>query len=236
MIIAATADIHSPRFYEDFVRALDRFSVKPDLFFLAGDMVHRGEVQELDRVRNALFGKVNCPIIAVFGNSEFIPDKREELRKRTDIKFLDDESLILRVGEISVGIVGTTGSLDLPTRWQRANIPNIERIYSDRIDFVSRHLQRMVREFKILAMHYSPTYKTLDGINPRFWGGMGSQLYENVLAQTKPHLVLYGHSHVGKRMMWIDSVPVYNVSLPLNKDIVVIDTENDLKPGITKFV
>jgi hypothetical protein len=37
-------------------------------------------------------------------------------------------------------------------------------------------------------------------------------------------------------MAWVDSVPVFNVSLPVNKEIVVIDTEKDLKPGIAKFV
>jgi calcineurin-like phosphoesterase family protein len=65
---------------------------------------------------------------------------------------------------------------------------------------------------------------------------MGSQLYENVFVQRKPSLVIHGHSHRGTKQAWVDTVPIFNVSLPLNKQIVVIDTEKDLKPGIAKFV
>jgi Icc-related predicted phosphoesterase len=89
---------------------------------------------------------------------------------------------------------------------------------------------------RIVLTHYASTYKTLESENPRFYGSLGCQAFENVLNQRKPSIVLHGHSHHGMRMAWVDSVPVFNVSLPVNKEIVVIDTEKDLKPGIAKFV
>lgn len=235
MIIAATSDVHSPRYYEDFIKAVDALNVKPDLFLMAGDMVNRGNIEEYEKIYNVLFGKITCPIIACFGNNEFgeIRDRLKE--KYKEIRFLDDQSIMLQVGYATVGIVGTTGSLDNPTFWQSKNIPNIERIYQERISFVDRHLQRMVATFRIVLMHYSPTYKTLVGENPRFYGNMGSQVYENVLIQRKPSLVVHGHSHRGLKMAWVDTVPVFNVALGLNKEIVVIDTEK-LKPGLAKFV
>jgi len=232
MIIAATGDVHSPQYFEGFVRSVDGLKVKPDLFLMVGDMVNRGDLKEYDKIYNTLFGKVSCPILSCFGNNEF-QEIREEIRKKySDIKFLDDQSAILTVGEKVVGIVGTTGSLDTPTPWQKANVPNIEKIYQQRVSFVDSHLQRMVLDIPltIVLMHYAPTFKTLEGENPRFYTSQGSQMYENVLVQRKPSLVIHGHSHRGTKQAWVDSVPVFNVSLPLNRQIVVIDTEKDLKP------
>jgi Icc-related predicted phosphoesterase len=235
MLIAATGDVHSPRFFDEYVKAVDSMIDKPDLFLITGDMVHRGEIDEYEKVYNTLFGKVNCPIVACFGNNEF-SELREGIRQGfLHIRFLDDQSAILNVGGRSVGIFGTTGSLESPTPWQRRNIPNIESLYKQRMDLADRSLARMRTDFKILLMHYAPTYKTLDGENPRFFSTMGWNVYENVLIHQKPTLVLHSHSHHGKKQAWVDTVPVFNVSLPIWHQIVMIDTEK-LKPGLTKFV
>jgi len=236
MIIAATGDVHSPQYYEYFLRALDNMTVKPELFLITGDLINRGDLNELGKVHNAFFGKVNCPIVSCFGNNEF-QELRPAIKARyTDIKFLDDEATVLNISGTEVGIVGTTGSLDTPTPWQRANVPNIEQLYQSRLSLVDRFLQRMRMQLRIVLMHYAPTYKTLEGENPRFYGSFGFQAFENIINQRKPSLVLHGHSHHSIRMAWVDTVPVFNVSLPANKQIVIIDTEKDLKPGIAKFV
>jgi len=236
MIIATVGDVHTPRFFEEFIRAVDRMNVKPELFLLAGDMVDRGDVAAYERVSNVLFGKVNCPIVACFGNTEF-QNLREQIKEKyKEIKFLDDEAVVLQIGSTIVGVVGTTGSLDEPTSWQRANIPNIENIYRSRIATVDNLLGRMKTGTSILLMHYAPTYKTLEGENPNFYKNMGSRIFEMTLINKKPTVVIHAHSHRGLKSAWIDTVPIYNVSFPLNRQIVIIDTEKDLKPGITKFV
>lgn len=236
MLIAVTGDIHSPQYYEEFVRAVDAVRVKPDLFLMVGDMINRGELEEYEKIYNVLFGKITCPMVSCFGNNEFIPDFTQQIKQKyREIKFLWDESMILKIGYSSVGIIGTLGSLDVATRWQKQNLPNIERIYEDRVNLVDRHLQRLMVDFKIVLMHYSPTYKTLEGENPNFYGNLGSQAYENVLINRKPDLVLHGHSHRGKKMVWVDTVPIFNVSFPVNREIVIINTD-ELKPGLAKFV
>lgn len=236
MIIAATSDVHSPRFYEDFVRALDEVQVKPDLFLLAGDMIERNHLDEYTKVYNAFFGKFKCPILACFGNNEFIPDLRSQIiTKVREIKFLDDEGASLKIDYNTISIIGTVGSLDVPTNWQRANVPGIEKIYRERIDMVDRLLHRLISNVRIVLMHYAPTYKTLVGENMRAYGGLGSQLYENVLIKRKPTLVIHGHSHRGSKFAWVDTVPIFNVAFPVNREIVLIDT-NKLKPGLAKFV
>jgi len=236
MLIAATGDVHSPRYYDDFVRAIDNLRIKPDLFLIVGDMIERGDLKEYEKINNVLFGKITCPIVACFGNNEY-QELREKIKASyKEIKFLDDESVVLKIKDSSVGIIGTTGSLDSPTLWQRKNVPNIEKIYEERVSFVDRHMQRIFADFKILLIHYSPTYKTLEGENPHFYPNLGSQKYEKVIVERKPSLVIHGHSHRGKKQAWVDTVPIFNVAFPLNKDIVIIDTEKDLKAGISKFV
>lgn len=236
MIIAATGDVHSPQYFEDLVRAIDRLTVRPDLLLLAGDMISRGGLDEYDKVCNTFFGKVNCPIVACFGNNEY-QELREEIKKRhPDIKFLDDEAVVLDVGGKSVGIIGTTGSLDTPTPWQKKNIPDIERVYQSRIDLVDRLLQRLAVDLKIVLMHYAPTFKTLEGENPRFHTSQGSQKFEPIILKGRPDLVVHGHSHRGTKQAWLETIPIFNAALPLNQQIVCIDTEKDLKPGIAKFV
>ena len=235
MIIAATSDVHSPMYYEEFVRAIAVLTSKPDLFLIAGDMVHRGEIGEWQKIVNALSGKFFCPIVACFGNNEY-QQLRDELKEKfREVRFLDDQSLVLKVGDTDVGVFGTTGSLETPTPWQKANVPNIEKTYAERITLAEKHLHRMPRAFRILLTHYSPTYRTLEGENPRFFSSMGNQLYENVINAQKPNLVLHGHSHRGLKQSWIDTVPVFNVAIQVNRGIVVIDTDK-LKPGLAKFV
>ena len=237
LIIAAVSDVHSPRWYEEFVHAVDRMRIKPDLFIIAGDMIERGEVKEYERVYNALFGKISCQIVACFGNNEFDQQRQQLKSKYPDVKFLDDEGTILRLGGITVGIVGTTGSLDNPTPWQRENVPAIEKTFAERVNLVERMMKRMSgSDFRVLVTHYAPTYKTLEGENPRFYGSMGSRMYETVIQSLKPTVVFHGHSVRGKKMDWVDTVPVYNVAFAVNREIVIVDTDKDLKAGITRFV
>lgn len=235
LIIACTCDIHSPRHFSLFLKSIEKLQIDPDIFLIAGDVIHRGAIEEYPKVYNVLFGKINCPIIACFGNNEFGPESRAIIRKRVpEIKFLDDESLELEIDEITVGIIGTQGSLDRPTYWQRNNVPGIWETYSTRVAIVENLLSEMRVNFKILLTHYAPTYKILEGENPTFIPEMGCTHFERVLKDQKPDLVITGHSHMGKKHIWIDTVPVFKVALPLNKDIVMIDTDK-LKPGLEKF-
>lgn len=237
MLIAAIGDIHSPRLFNHYVKAVEDLQEKPEIFFLSGDIIYRGTVGEYQKVYNVLFGKITCPIVACFGNEEFGEETRIMIENQNpDIKFLDDESLILDINGKSVGIVGTIGSLDRPTFWQRNNNPEIYEIYKKRVVTVENLLSSLKTEMKILLIHYAPTYKIMEGENPQSYPELGSKAYERVIVEQKPTLVITGHSHKGKKEAWIDTIPVFNVAFPLNRNIVVIDTEKDLKPGLEKFL
>ena len=238
MRILATSDIHSPIFYEEFLKSLEAVSEKIDLILLAGDIVERDslekEIEEYKKISNCFFGKFFVPIIAVFGNTEFDEYRRKMKEEIKGIRFLDDEYIELQIGGKKILIFGSTGSLDEPTKWQATNIPNIRQIYKFRIE-KARSVLKNYNGFKILLTHYATTYKTLEGENPFSYSNLGSKDFEEVIEETKPNLVIHGHSHKGSKFAWIDTVPVFNVAFPLNKEIVIIDTEK-IKPGLQKFL
>jgi len=240
MIIAATSDIHSPNYYDLFIKSINNLTTEPDLFLIGGDVIDRktvmdtGTVKEYQKVSNVLFGKISCPIIACFGNNEFEQDWDEIKEQNPEIKFLNDQSIRMKIKEIEIGIVGTKGSIDRPTWWQRNNMPNIWTIYKERIDKVDELLKNLKVDFKILLTHYPPTYKILEGEGVPRYPELGSNRFEKVLIERKPNLVLTGHAHRGKKQVWVDTVPIFNTALMLNEKIVVIDTDK-LKPGLEKF-
>ena len=238
MLIAATADIHAPRYFDLFLKSVDELATNPDLFLIAGDMVDRGKVEMWQKVYNVLFGKVHCPIVATFGNNEFGVEIQEKFREMTpDVLFLQDESTLVRVNGAKVGIVGSIGSIEWPTFWQRKRDPSIKEKFEKRVEKL-RELLVDVKgkaDFTILMTHYVPTFKVLHGEPVESWPGLGHRRMEKVLIEVKPNLAVCGHAHNGSKMAWVDTVPVFNVALPLNKKIVLIDTQRDLKPGLSKF-
>ena len=239
MIIVAVSDIHSPKFFDQFVKSVENIWMEltqPKIFFLAGDIIDKGVATEYRKVYNTLFGKINCPIIACFGNAEFGSETNKEImRLNPEIKFLDDESIVLDVDGTSVGIVGTKGCLDRPTYWQSKNIPDIMQIYSQRAEKIDTLLAELNTDFKILLTHYAPTYKILEGEDPRILAELGSKEMEKIIIERKPNLAMCGHSHKGLKRTWIDSVTVFNVGLMKNNGISIIDTEKDLKAGLERF-
>ncbi len=235
MLIAATADMHVPTYFDAFVDSLNKLEVKPDLFLLAGDLIERGMVDWYEKLHQVLTEKIKCPMVACFGNNELIPDNRIKISSMfKDVNFLDDEACMLKIGSETVSIIGTIGSLDNPTKWQLANILNIRKVYESRVELVDRLLTRLSSDLRIVLMHYSPTYKTLEGELPVAYGGLGSYRYENVLASRKPTLVIHGHAHKGTKIALVGGVPVFNVAFPLNEGIVLIDTDK-LRFGLQKF-
>ncbi len=221
--ILATSDVHSPKWFAQFMRKVEETSYEPDLVMLAGDMILRGRVDEYRRILNVL-NKFKAPKVAVPGNEEYeeIEDIIRE-RFKEELILLSDEILTLKIKGFSVGIVGTRGSLEQPTYWQSRNIPDIRRIYSDRVRVVDKLLSKLRADFRILASHYSVTFRTLKGENPRIWKYLGHRGFERVIERRRPDLVIHGHSHRGTKFARIHGVSVYNVAFPLWKELVIIE-------------
>jgi len=237
MIIAAISDLDALGMdLEPFWNVLKK-AKKPDLFLLAGDIYEYRSPEIYGLILDFLkLRKWKCPIIAVFGNREFDEDIND-IKKicKNRIVFLDDDSIELKIRNEKVGIVGTRGSLDVPTWWQWRNIPSIKKTYKDRIEEVKELLNNLKTETKILLSHYSPTYKTLKGEDSDIYNVLGSKKFEKVLKTTKTTFAIHGHAHYGIPLALVDSIPIFNVAFTVNKKIVEINTNNLPKTGLAKF-
>ncbi|MFX1417250.1 MAG: metallophosphoesterase [Promethearchaeota archaeon] len=199
MRILAVADVHSPRFLDEFTEGLNGTS-KPDVFLMAGDMIHRGKAEEIEGVLNAIDARFGAdfPIVACFGNEEYSEIRKSLISIAGDrIEFLDERSSIIEADGMKVGIVGTQGSLDKATNWQRRHIPSIKRIFQRRAARASSLLKNVRRKADrtILLMHYSPCLETCVGEETKAFAWLGSRKFYKVVQKQQPDLVVHGHVH-----------------------------------------
>ncbi len=219
MKLYAIADVHYPRFSEEFAEALANLP-PPDLFLLAGDMVNRGSAEEFPNVLDIITDTLGCdfPVVSCFGNEEYT-EVRKHIQKlvRGRAIILDEQSTIMEIDNTKVGIVGTQGSLDKPTTWQRKNMPGIKDEFGRRADRAEMLLKRILTktDIRILLMHYSPCIETCEGENRRAFAWLGSRKFYTVIANTQPDLAIHGHVHNSViHETKIGATLVKNVALP----------------------
>jgi Icc-related predicted phosphoesterase len=222
MLIAAFGDVHGDRFFEFLIASETRIQ-DADLVLMAGDIVNKNHHEDFRRVTNWVYSVCSAPMVAVFGNEEYAQD-REKYREITPVTFLEDESIKLDIDGSRVSVIGTSGSLDRPTWWQRKHVPGIRDTYLERV----RKVEKLLLEadgFKVLLMHYAPTYLTLEGERRDRFPEMGCKRYEEVISRTRPELVIHAHAHRGARRASLGEagVPVHNVSLPLNEGVTFLE-------------
>jgi Icc-related predicted phosphoesterase len=237
MIISAISDLDALGLdFEPFYDILKK-ARKPDLLLFAGDMYEFQNPEAYGLIIDFIkLLKWECPIVAVFGNREFDEDI-DDIKKMSigRINFLMEESMTLKIKNKSVGIVGSRGSIDIPTWWQYHHISGIKDTYKERIGNIRKLLKNLKSDIKILLTHYSPTYKTLKGENQKLYPYLGSKKLEKVLAEVRPTFAVHGHAHYGIPLAFVEGIPVFNVCFEINKKIVEIYPDNLPKTGLKKF-
>ena len=196
MIIGALGDVHGKKnlpLVENDARRLESC----DLLLLAGDLTENNDVDEYGLVISRLRELTDAELVAVFGNEEY-DEQHEEYRKRYPVTFLEEERKDLELDGVKVRIVGSTGSLDRPTWWQRTHMPGAWERYRDRVGEISGLLVRDEAEVLVLLTHYAPTYATLEGERESAFPEMGSLALEKVVIERRPDLALHAHAHKGK--------------------------------------
>ncbi|RLE50496.1 MAG: metallophosphoesterase, partial [Candidatus Methanomethylicota archaeon] len=186
-------------------------------------MIYRGRVNEFNTVLKAIKNRFDVPIIACFGNEEYDECIPSLIRNFSDeVRWLNDEYIKIKIKSFRLGIIGSRGSLDRPTKWQLKNIPNIKEIYAERVRKVEKLFNYIADcDFRILLLHYSPTYKTLIGEDRRIWPELGCKRFEEVIVSRKPTIVIHGHAHRSKVFSTrIGESKIFNVSLPAVKKII----------------
>lgn len=237
MRIAAVGDIHGHENLEPFRRDLEALP-NVDLFLLAGDTTERNDLEAFGEVLEALRGRVRAPIWAVFGNNEYDHDRPTYVARyaeRFGVRFLRDEDAVFTAGDKRVRIVGSLGSLDRPTYWQRKNMPHLEAEYRNRVETLDRLLAG--GDARILLTHYPPTYATMGGEKEAWRPELGCKALEPVLLRRRPTLVIHGHIHRGipsaelrPPVRTLDAyadaigpIPVHNVAYPVRRSVSVFE-------------
>ncbi len=225
VLLGCVADIHSPRFLKLYVDALRNIEQKPSVLVLAGDNVNRNRVEAFRQVLEATrryLGEVT--IISIFGNEEYrgFEDKYRSLY--TSVVWLDDEYRVFEIEGAKVAFIGTRGALDKPTSWQARNLPWIAEYYRElpkRIAGFAREA-RDKADYVVLVSHYGVTYRNLVGEPRGIWPHLASRGMEKIINRELFDLVIHGHAHNGRiERIDLNGVPVYNVSLPARKKIVL---------------
>ncbi len=237
MRIAAVGDIHGHENLEGFRADLTRLG-DVDLLLLAGDTTDRNDLEAFGEALAAVREHVAAPVWAVFGNNEYEHDRPAYVARYGDryhVRFLQDESAVFEARGKHIRIVGSLGSLDRPTFWQRKNLPHLEREYRERIDVLDRLLTG--DDVRILLTHYPPTYVTMGGEKEAWRPELGCRGMEAVLLRRRPDLVIHGHIHKGIPFAELrapretldafvggaEAVPVHNVAYPVRKAITVFE-------------
>jgi Icc-related predicted phosphoesterase len=229
--ILATADVHSPRFLDEFKGSLPSHE-PPDVFLFAGDMINRGSAPEYETILDTLEEALgdSFPIIGCFGNEEYSEVRKEIVSIVGDrMLFLDEKSTILESNGLKIGIVGTQGSLDKATSWQRRNIPSVKGVFERRARRAESLLKKMDKkvDHRILLMHYSPCLETCEGEDDKAFSWLGSRKFYKIVMKQQPDLVIHGHVHNSIRhQAMIGNSVVRNVSLPAVGSIASLDIWN----------
>lgn len=227
MKVIAISDVHAPIWLKDLERAVYGEEKGEYLVLVAGDMVNRGNYRYYRKVMEVLYSLGNVSIVSVFGNDEYDSVKDKLREENPEVTFLDDESIELEIDGLRVGIVGSRGCLELPTIWQRKNIPGIEKIYEERFRLLGKMLEdlRSRVDVTVLLTHYATTTKTMKGENPRAWRYLGHRGFESYMEKGLIDVSIHGHVHNGSKTAEVGGTKVYNVAFPLWWQLVKIDLE-----------
>ncbi|MEM4922255.1 MAG: metallophosphoesterase [Sulfolobales archaeon] len=232
--LLAFGDVHGVQ-YLGVLRASLK-SIQPEglhAILLAGDIIDRGDVSGMNMVLSELTSRFkDVPIVSVFGNDEYHEVEDYLIKNFSYVVWLNDSLTVLRAGDITIGIVGSRGSLDRLTYWQSKNMPQLETVYKRRVSVLRKLLEEVskVSDIAILLTHYAPTYQTIKGEPEKIYPYMGCRHLEEVIREVKPDVAIHAHAHNATvTEAVIGLTRVYNVSLPARKGVTHISVAPRVK-------
>lgn len=226
--ICAVGDVHGRRYLQIFQASLRSIvSFRPDVCVFAGDMVDDGRAEELNIVIDEVKTKFpNTPIISVFGNEEYHEYEDVFMSRYPELMWLNDSMSILDVRGVKIAFIGSRGSLDRLTYWQKRNKPELRLVYVERPRILRTLISeaRKYAEVVVLVTHYASSFLTVKGEPERVYPFMGSQMMERMIRETKPELVIHAHAHNARVLeAMLGTTKIYNVSLPARRNIAQIE-------------
>lgn len=240
--VAAAGDIHCRvARRQEAIDSLAGLDERADLFLLAGDLTAHGLVEEAE-VLAAACEPLSLPICAVLGNHDWHEGKQEEITARLEaagVQMIDGRHEILDIGGLEVGVVGVKGYVGgFPgshlSDYGEQSLREVYRETTEEVEALEAGLKEIAAcDLRLVVMHYAPTADTLKGEPPGIWTFLGTDRLGDPLRQHEPNLVVHGHAHAGTFEGRVESVPVYNVSVPvLGRDYHLFDLEVPAARGV----
>ncbi len=210
---AAVADVHSPRYFNEFKEALASCQ-KPDLFLFAGDMVDFGKVEEYSAIADVIAKQFenDIPIVGCFGNDE----KGASLQHVNTIvdgriKFLDSETTVLTHRGRKIGILG----IPVLNMNQDTKDRSLEEIFDKKIAYLSEQLISLYDscDKTILLLHYSPLSTETFPETFSWW-------ISKTFNKDQPDVIVHGHVHYAKKpIIRIGKTQLLNVAYPATRKV-----------------
>lgn len=222
--IAAVGDVHFGGDSAGTMRPhLDNIGDQADVLLIAGDLTRHGLAEEAAVLAEELRG-VSIPVIAILGNHDYHCDAQDQIRSlldRAGVIVLEGESKVLRIGERSLGVVGSKGfgggfagacGSDFGEPEMKAFIRHTKAL-SDRI---FEELSALDTDYRVALLHYSPVEDTLVGERLEIYPFLGSYLMAEAIDSAGADLVLHGHAHGGsEKGLTAKGIDVRNVAQPM---------------------
>ncbi len=220
--IAAAGDLHASedhreRLTDSFAEVADRV----ELVLLAGDLTTFGLPEEAAVLANACRAAAPLPVVAVLGNHDHHSGRADEVAatlRGAGATVLERDHLILELGGIEVGVVGTKGFVG---GFPGAEIPDfgeplLREVYAEtslEVAALEQGLEAISGcHRRVVLLHYAPTSDTLAGEPAGIWAFLGSGRLAGPIGAHRPDAVFHGHAHHGRPRGAIGEVPVWNVA------------------------
>jgi Icc-related predicted phosphoesterase len=220
--IAAVGDVHAaPSLARRLAQSFAAAAGEADLILLAGDLTAQGDPAQALVLANAC-RRLDVPVVAVLGNHDFHAGRCAELvgeLNAAGMHVLERSHVILEVGQLEVGVVGTKGFVG---GFPGAEIPDfgeplmreVYRATTDEVAALEEGLEAIAGcQKRIALLHYAPIVDTIVGEPEPIWAFLGSGRLAGPIGAHRPDLVVHGHAHRGSPSGVIGEVPVYNVAL-----------------------
>jgi Icc-related predicted phosphoesterase len=222
--VAAVADVHIAKSSSGSLQPLlVSVAAAADVLLLCGDLTHHGQAEEAAVLAKEL-GGLRIPVLAVLGNHDFHAGQQHPIQgvlEDAGIEVLDGDIAEIRgVGFAGVkGFCGGFGRRVLEP-WGEDIVKNFVHESVTEALKLETALARLRTPQRVAMLHYAPIQDTVEGEPLEIYPFLGSGRLEDPLNRFKVHVCFHGHAHHGRAEGRTSTgIPVYNVSLPLLRDL-----------------
>ncbi|MEZ0074797.1 metallophosphoesterase [Planotetraspora sp. GP83] len=229
--IAAVADIHLGEDVRGHYRKkLEGIEQRADVLLVGGDLTRHGTVQE-GRVVAEELRDLPIPVVAVLGNHDYHSDANKEIievLRDTGITVLDDESTVVPLDGVRLGVAGGKGfgggfAGKCASEFGEPETKAFVRHTREIAERWRLALKGLEADHKVVLSHYSPVKDTLTGEPPEIYPFLGSYLLAEAADAEGADLFVHGHAHAGtEKGVTPGGIRVRNVALPVIEHAYVV--------------